>query len=146
MNDQPASDAGSPGPKVLVSDRQTATLDGDALVEVARETLAGEGVTDGELSISLVSPDEMADLHRRFMGEDGPTDVLSFPMGEDGLLGDVVVCPEEARKNNPEDLAGELRLLVAHGVLHLLGYDHEDEHERARMWALQARYSGAVAR
>ena len=57
-----------------------------------------------------------------------------------------MVCPEEARRNNPDDLAGELRLLVAHGVLHLLGYDHEDEHERARMWALQARYSGVVAR
>jgi probable rRNA maturation factor len=142
MDDPPTSDAGPRGPQVLVSDRQQGPLDPDALIAVARKALAGEGVTNGELSISFVTPEEMADLHRRFVHEDGPTDVLSFPMGEDGLIGDVVVCPEEARKNNAEAPDSELRLLVAHGVLHLLGYDHEREDDRAKMWALQARYSG----
>jgi probable rRNA maturation factor len=51
----------------------------------------------------------------------------------------VVVCPAEAARNNP-DLEGELRLLVTHGVLHLLGYDHEDEEARAAMWSRQDRY------
>jgi probable rRNA maturation factor len=86
----------------------------------------------------------MEDLHIRYMGEAGPTDVLSFPMGEDGLLGDVIVCPEVAAGNNPADPAAELRLLVVHGVLHVLGYDHHDERERAEMWARQGRYSGVV--
>jgi probable rRNA maturation factor len=132
------------GLRVLVSDRQAEPLAGGtrhALASLAERTLAEEGVTSGELSLSFVDPGEIEDLHVRFLGEPGPTDVLSFPMdGEDGLLGDVVVCPEVAGRNNP-DPASEVRLLVVHGVLHLLGYDHQEEDERRRMWALQDRYS-----
>jgi probable rRNA maturation factor len=143
MSDGPAPKRSAPtgGPRVFVSNRQEATLDEASLSDVARRTLQGEGISDGELSVSFVTEDEMADLHQRFMDEPGPTDVLSFPMGEDGLLGDVVVCPAQATRNNPADVPGELRLLVAHGVLHILGYDHEEEDERAEMWARQERYS-----
>jgi probable rRNA maturation factor len=109
------------------------------LVRVAERTLAGEGRGAGELSLSFVTPEEMTDLHVTYMEEEGPTDVLSFPMDEDGLFGDVVVCPAEAARNNPDVLA-ELRLLVAHGVLHLLGYDHEDPDDRRVMWAKQDAY------
>ena len=136
---------------MLVSDRRQTSatreidVDHEALAELARATLAGEGLMEGELSVSFVSQQEMAELHRRYMGEDGATDVLSFPLGEDGLIGDVVVCPEEARRNNPQDPAAELRLLVAHGVLHLLGYDHEEEQDRRDMWTRQERYSGVSA-
>jgi probable rRNA maturation factor len=115
-------------------------VDESDLVTVAERTLAGEGRREGELSLSLVTPEEMSDLHATYMGEEGPTDVLSFPMDEDGLLGDVVICPAEAARNNP-DLAAELRLLVAHGVLHLLGYEHDEEEQRRVMWAKQAVYS-----
>jgi probable rRNA maturation factor len=146
MADRSADDAGSSSPHVLSSDRQRAPLDEAGLAELARQTLVGEGVTSGELSISFVSPEEMTGLHQRFMGEDGPTDVLSFPMDEDGLLGDVVVCPDEAASNNPDDPAAEMRLLVVHGVLHLLGYDHEEEDQRREMWERQARYSGVMAK
>jgi probable rRNA maturation factor len=145
MDDHPTPDTGPPGPRVLVSDRQETIVDGEALAELARETLTAEGVTEGELSISFVLPEEMADLHRRYMGEEGPTDVLSFPLGEDGLLGDVIICLEEARRNNPDHPTAELRLLVVHGVLHLLGYDHETEEERREMWSRQERYSGVSA-
>jgi probable rRNA maturation factor len=131
-------------PRVLVSNRQSRRVDEGGLAALAEATLAGEGVDGSELSLSFVESEEMADLHQRFMHEPGPTDVLSFPLGEDGLLGDVVVCPEEAGKNNP-DMESELRLLVVHGVLHLLGHDHEDVGERAAMWALQERYSGVRA-
>ena len=63
---------------------------------------------------------------------------------EDGLrvLGDVVIAPAVAARNNPADTGGELRLLLVHGILHLLGHDHELDDERAAMWARQARYSG----
>jgi probable rRNA maturation factor len=128
---------------VLVSNRQPTPVDERELVSVAERTLAGEGRKEGELSLSLVTPEEMADLHVTYMGEEGPTDVLSFPLDEDGLLGDVVVCPAEAARNNP-DLAAELRVLVAHGVLHLLGYDHQEEAERRAMWERQATYSGVT--
>jgi probable rRNA maturation factor len=142
MDEQPTPD---PTLRVLVSDRQESVIDADGLAGLARLALAGEGVVEGELSLSFVTAEEMADLHVRFMDEAGPTDVLSFPLGEDGLIGDVVICPAEARRNNPTDAEGELKLLVAHGVLHLLGYDHEEEDARREMWARQERYSGMSA-
>jgi probable rRNA maturation factor len=87
---------------------------------------------------------EIEDLHVRYMDEAGPTDVLSFEMGEEGLLGDVVVCPAVAAANNA-DLGSELRLLVVHGVLHLLGHDHQEDEDRAAMWRKQEAYSGVRA-
>ena len=128
-------------PSVLLSDRQQVAVDRDALVDLARRTLMSEGAGPVELSISLVDESEMSALHQRYTGEDGATDVLSFSMDDEGLLGDVVICPEFAARQNPS-LADELRLLVVHGVLHLLGYDHEDDQERRAMWERQERYSG----
>ncbi|GIV00618.1 MAG: endoribonuclease YbeY [Actinomycetota bacterium] len=134
-------------PRILVDDRQDLPVDTDGLVALAETCLRGEGAARSELSISLVTEEEMTELHERYLGEPGPTDVLAFPLDEvdeDGvrLLGDVVICPVVAARNNPADPASELRLLLVHGVLHLLGHDHEEEEERARMWALQERYSG----
>jgi probable rRNA maturation factor len=149
MNDDP-----SPGghtrtssPAVLVSDRQGTAVDVDGLAELARRTLRAEGIEDAELSLSFVDEAEIEDLHVRYLHEPGPTDVLSFPLdGEDDrgvrVLGDVVISPVVAARNNPDDPAGELRLLVVHGVLHLLGYDHEEDAERAEMWSRQTAYSG----
>ncbi len=128
---------------VLVSNRQDSPVDEAALAALAERTLAAEGRPDVELSVSFVGEEEMADLHVRYLDEPGPTDVLSFPMDEDGLLGDVVVCPAEAARNNP-NLPAELRLLVVHGVLHLLGYDHEADDERRAMWAKQDAYVGSA--
>jgi probable rRNA maturation factor len=136
-------------PRILVDDRQDRLVDLGALVAVARETMVGEGVGAAELSLSLVTEDEMADLHERYLGEPGPTDVLSFPLDEDDrdeggvrLLGDVVIAPSVAARDAPEDPAAELRLLVVHGILHLLGHDHLEDEARARMWARQERYAG----
>jgi probable rRNA maturation factor len=128
-------------PSVLVSNRQDLPVDEAALSALAGRVLVAEGKTDGELSLSFVDVQEMAGLHERYADEPGPTDVLSFPLDEDGLLGDVVVCPAEASGNSP-DLSAELRLLVVHGVLHLLGYDHESDEDRAAMWAKQDSYRG----
>jgi probable rRNA maturation factor len=152
MNDDP-----SPGghtrtssPAVLVSDRQGTAVDVDGLAELAQRTLRAEGIADAELSLSFVDEAEIEDLHVRYLHEPGPTDVLSFPLdGEDDrgvrVLGDVVIAPVVAARNNPADPAGELRLLVVHGVLHLLGYDHEEEAERAEMWSRQTAYSGVAS-
>lgn len=134
-------------PRILVDDRQDANVDLDVLTSLAAECLSGEGVVNAELSVSFVTEEEMADLHVRYMAEEGPTDVLSFPLdetGEDGVrvLGDVVIAPAVAARNNPADPASEMRLLLVHGILHLLGHDHEEEGERAAMWAIQERYTG----
>ncbi|HYH28196.1 MAG TPA: rRNA maturation RNase YbeY [Actinomycetota bacterium] len=135
MSDDP------PSPRVATSNRQPLPVEEGALAELARRVLADDGLTAGELSISFVGEAEMAELHERYLGEPGPTDVLSFPQDDPELLGDVIVCPGVASRQN-RDLAAELRLLVTHGTLHILGYDHDDEEERARMWERQERHSG----
>jgi probable rRNA maturation factor len=142
--------AGDEGkPRVLISDRQSRAIDEEGLRALAERTLTGMGKRASELSISFVTEEEIADLHVRYLHEAGPTDVLSFPLEDDedeedegvAILGDVVIAPDVAARNNP-DVEAELRLLLVHGILHLLGYDHEEDDERARMWALQERYSG----
>jgi probable rRNA maturation factor len=106
-----------------------------------------------ELEIRFVTVDVMSELHVRWMDEEGPTDVLSFPMdelrpgeednpSESGILGSVVVCPDvaagQARDagHSPEE---EMLLLTTHGILHLLGYDHAEPDEEKEMFALQRR-------
>jgi probable rRNA maturation factor len=142
---------------IRISNRQDLPIDDPALTKIAQETLRAEGLDRVELSVSFVDEVEMAGLHERFMGEPGPTDVLSFPLDEQDrdengirLLGDVVIAPAVAARNQPPsslagslaDPATEIRLLLVHGILHLLGYDHEEDDERAEMWAAQERYSG----
>jgi probable rRNA maturation factor len=143
----PMADDDQP-PLIALDDRQDAAVDLKGLMTLARATLIGEGIVDAELSISLVTEEEIAELHERYLHEADPTDVLSFPLdeeaGEDGLrqLGDVVIAPAVAARNHPDDPASELRLLLVHGILHLLGHDHMERADRASMWARQERYSG----
>jgi len=106
-----------------------------------------------ELSVVLVGEEPMTDLHVRWMDEPGPTDVLSFPMDElrsprddeepePGVLGDVVLCPQVAQRQAEaagHGLDDELALLLTHGILHLIGYDHLEPDEHAEMFGLQAR-------
>jgi probable rRNA maturation factor len=112
-----------------------------------------------ELSISAVDEDTMAQLNGKWMGKDGPTDVLAFPMDElrpgkvneepeEGVLGDLVLCPAVAAAqagtagHTTED---ELDLLTVHGILHLLGYDHAEPDEHKVMFDLQAQLLAAWA-
>ena len=104
-----------------------------------------------DLFIRFVDLATMEDLHIKHMDEPGPTDVLSFPMDElepgtdqelapEGILGDIVVCPEFAEPQ--AEMAGhtvmnEILLLITHGILHLLGYDHAEPDEEAVMFGLQ---------
>jgi probable rRNA maturation factor len=148
----PMADGDQP-PLILFDDRQSDPVDVDDLRALARSCLTGEGAGSSELSVSFVTEDEIADLHERYMHEEGPTDVLSFPLddddlGDDGLrvLGDVVIAPSVAARNRPEDPASEMRLLLVHGILHLLGHDHMDDDDRAEMWTRQERYSGVSVR
>ena len=137
-----------PLPRILIDDRQDdVPLDIAGLSALAEKTLVGEDAANAELSVSFVTEREIADLNTRYAGEDGPTDVLSFPMGdldEDGvrILGDVIVAPAVGARNNENDPAGEIRLLIVHGILHLLGHDHMDDADRDEMWSRQERYSG----
>lgn len=104
-----------------------------------------------DLGIIFVDEDPMTELHVKWMDEPGPTDVLSFPMDElrpgsdllpspEGVLGDIVVCPQVAARQ--AETAGhptinEILLLVTHGMLHLVGFDHAEPEEEAEMFGLQ---------
>lgn len=151
--DRPGPGAAAPqapaGPRtVLVSDEQPFPVDTDRLCRLARHVLDARGVpADMELSVTFVDAAEMAALKGRHLGEHAATDVLAFPMdvpgetapGEPALLGDVVVCPDVAAHQAAErgaPVGDELELLLVHGILHLLGYDHLDAAERAEMFGL----------
>ena len=110
-----------------------------------------------ELSILVVDEDTMSAYHEKYMGESGPTDVLSFPMDElrppgdgeeptEGLLGDVVLCPTVTSRQAEEHgrtATQEAEYLLVHGILHLLGYDHSDPNEKADMFGLKDRIIAA---
>jgi probable rRNA maturation factor len=140
-----------------------ADVDERALVDVARHVLDRMGVSPlAELSISLQDEAEMERLHLQYMDEAGPTDVLAFPMddldlrgsrgvpqgtGSDDddvaptILGDVVLCADVAARQAVEaghSTLDELQLLTAHGVLHLLGFDHATPEQHDEMFGLQA--------
>ena len=101
---------------------------------------------DCDLNVTFVDDTEMTELHIKWMDEPGSTDVLSFPMDEmkpnsaangPGVIGDIVLCPAFAERNGKQSLAQELELLTVHGVLHLLGYDHEEIDQEVAMFKLQ---------
>ncbi len=155
MNEPPSPNVGVDSVTVVGADEQSAVdVAVDRWCRLARDVLLDEGVT-GELTLTFVDADEIAELNSEHLGGEGPTDVLSVPLdagpnGSNGsnranltplggppvLLGDVVVCPEVAAAQAPEHagtLDDELALLVVHGVLHVLGHDHADPAETAVM-------------
>ena len=118
----------------------------DWLAGIARITLEHEDVGDCQLSVAVTTDAEISALNRRYASEDKPTDVLAFSQEEgealvpapDELrqLGDVVISLETAERQASEaghDLDAEMAHLLAHGVLHLLGYDHAAAAEEREM-------------
>ena len=96
---------------------------------------------DFEIGISLVTPEEIQELNHQYRGKDQVTDVLSFPIYEEAdpepvQLGDIVICLKRAKEQAEEyghSLERELCFLTAHGMLHLMGYDHMEEEEMEKM-------------
>ena len=104
-------------------------------------------VPQADLTLVLADDAQLQDLNHQFLGVDAPTDVLSFPAGETDVdseslyLGDVIISYPRAQEKaaaGGHSVKDELQLLVVHGVLHLLGFDHGNRDERAVMWAKQA--------
>ncbi|HWF75331.1 MAG TPA: rRNA maturation RNase YbeY [Solirubrobacteraceae bacterium] len=116
-----------------VDSRRHDGLTADEVQQLCALALASAAIDDGHLAIELVDEARIRELNREHRGRDRPTDVLSFPVDEDGApvgpreLGDVVICPP---------YASDLREAVIHGVLHLTGMDHETD--GGEMLALQA--------
>jgi probable rRNA maturation factor len=147
---------------IEIANESGVEVDEASLASLARHVLDDMRVHPlAELSVLLVDEPAMTELHMRWMGEPGPTDVLAFPMDEirppqpggthadhagseppeiPGLLGDVVICPQVAKTQAHQaghSVAAEISLLCTHGILHLLGYDHAEPDERAAMFGLQ---------
>ena len=109
-------------------------LDAAPLREAAAWTLAAEGADLALLSLALVDDDRIVSLNRRLLGRDNPTDVIAFEADEGE--GEVIVSVDTAARQAQEEghsLVVELRYLIAHGVLHVLGYDDGDEGSRDQM-------------
>lgn len=104
-----------------------------------------------ELCIKAVDEATITELNEKWMDKEGPTDVLAFPMDElrpglvdeepeEGVLGDIMLCPQVAEQQGATAGHGtlaEIELLTTHGILHLLGYDHAEPEEHAEMFGLQ---------
>ena len=127
------------GVVVEVTDATRSRVDRERVRALAAYVLAEEGIDEGELGVHLVGERRIRALNREHRGLDEVTDVLSFPLEDEDeepmvgvprLLGDVVLCPVQARRQALADgtpPAFETALLIVHGVLHVLGWDHEDD-------------------
>ena len=131
--------------EVQVDARYRAQIRATLLRAAARAALEAQGVRRATALTIVISGDaRLRKLNRTFTGIDAPTDVLSFASQDEhaAYLGDVVISFMRAREQARRDghaLVDELRLLVIHGVLHLLGHDHHYATEKKRMWAVQAK-------
>ncbi|GAA4693529.1 rRNA maturation RNase YbeY [Nocardioides nanhaiensis] len=137
---------------IEILDESGTDLDTRHLARLARFTMDRMRVHPlAELCIKAVDEATMAELNGQWMEKDGPTDVLAFPMDElrpglvgeepeEGVLGDLVLCPAVAQRQGESAGHGtvaEVELLTVHGILHLLGYDHAEPEEHREMFGLQ---------
>ncbi len=124
--------------------------DAESLHRAALATLIHQDAPPVEVAVVISGDETLRELNRRYRDVDAPTDVLAFPNeargpfvgvgGQPRYLGDVIISyprAEEQAAQAGHSVLAELQLLVVHGVLHLLGYDHQTEPERVQMWATQ---------
>ncbi len=137
---------------VEINNESGSEADSPGLARLAEFALAQLRIhPQAELSILLVDTETMSAYHEKYMDEAGPTDVLSFPMDElripdddeelpIGLLGDIVLCPEVTRHQaavHGRTPDAEAEYLLVHGLLHLLGFDHAEQAQKAEMFGLK---------
>jgi probable rRNA maturation factor len=136
--------------RIEIANRQRALpVDRRILRRAVRAILADEGVAEAEISLAIVDDRAIHELHRQFLGQDEPTDVLSFVLerSEGRLEGEVIASADTAQSaaarygNSPAD---ELLLYVIHGTLHLVGYRDDDRRARAAMRARERRYLAGI--
>lgn len=133
--------------QVQISEHLSSETQADALMRAAQESLAYQNAPqESDLTVLLTGDDQLHQLNLEYLGVDAPTDVLAFPADyvdpdtESVYLGDVLISLDRARlqaQAGGHSVDDELVLLVVHGVLHLLGYDHTEPDEKTKMWDAQ---------
>jgi len=125
--------------KTAINNQQTLLNVDREIVELfqslAKKTAELEGYSQGEISFALVNNETIQELNKKYREKDSPTDVLSFSM-DDEIWGDIVISTEKVIEQAEEyghSVKRELSFLIVHGILHLLGYDHQTPGERAEM-------------
>ena len=136
---------------MFLADEQSESVDHEGLRRLAEMVLDEEGFPpDTQVTVLFVDDDEIAAYNQRFLERGGPTDVLAFPvehllpgivpehdpLGPPLMIGDVIISPAYVRRQAEEhgvSFESEMSLMVAHGILHLLGYDHRNDEDAERM-------------
>jgi probable rRNA maturation factor len=149
---------------VFVADEQSTGIDLEAVKVLAEQVVSAEGFPPAtEVSVLLVSETDIADWNQRFLGVDGPTDVLAFPIEDLSpgsptpvessappiMLGDVIIAPTYVKRQAADlevDFDDEIALMVVHGLLHLMGYDHESDEEAEVMESRERQHLTSVRR
>lgn len=141
----------------ILNEQGSASVEAEELVSRVLSFVAEkEGIAeDAEVSISFVSNEEIQEMNRTYRGKDAVTDVISFALQEKGvgeidiigeepmLLGDIIISADRAKEQAKEynhSFERELAFLAVHGLLHLLGYDHQSEAEEQQMFSKQHAY------
>ena len=140
---------------VAIDDQDALPVDTPRWADLVRDVLTAEHIAGPcELNLTFVGVEEMTALNVEHMGGTGPTDVLSFPLDDDAddvfdsqprLLGDIVICPTIVSAQAQGETDDEMALMVVHGVLHILGMDHQEPDEAVIMKAAEQQHLSAWA-
>jgi len=134
---------------IEINNLTTIPIDEDFIKKIVKKVLVGEGKERKRLSIALVGPNEIKKANKKYRKKNQVTDVLSFPDSEISIekfemfavqegesLGEIIICPKKVKKNAKKyglDFETEFVKVLIHGILHLLGYDHEEPKENEKM-------------
>ena len=111
-------------------------VDSKSFTQVAKKVLSGENRETENISLVFVGKEEIKKLNKKFREKDNPTDVLSFSLNDKECLGEIMICPEVVKENAEKygvSVNFEIMKVFIHGILHLLGYDHEKTDKEAEI-------------
>ncbi len=127
----------------VINDSIHKRLPSNSAKEVIQRVFAGENVESASVTVVYLDSDKMAKLNLDFLQHEGPTDVITFPLEEEQIDGEIYICPDVAKEQAVEykcTFKDELLRLTAHGALHLCGYDDDTEEKRNKMHILETKY------
>ncbi len=124
--------------KIMITNQSSVSVDQERIKRVIKNVLLAEASEKADVSLAFIDETEMREINKKYRGKDEVTDVLSFPhdgIGLEGtgirILGEILICPSRVKEQAEVSFDKEMTWVVIHGVLHLLGYDHESSEKEA---------------